>query len=500
MKRLFTILLSISVLFGCGQFSNGPAADICQIDELIRSGEYKAAEEAIKYRIATQSPSSEEIYNLNFRLDVMNRIRRDFNKNDSSVMAYIRERYPQVTAQEIAKWEAEGALECKIIDGQKLYFWNAARNLFRISKEAQSKQSGIQGRQSDDLDIFLGEYLPKVTKAAGPDYCKEGKAVMPVEMKVRYTITVPAGEVPEGEMIRVWMPYPRNNEKHKEIKLLSTSQPEYIISPESYVHRSIYMEKPASKENDAVFSYELRYKSYNKWFKFDPHKDIRPYDKESGLYRKYTAERKTHVIFTEDIKRITDSIVGNETNPYLKSVRIFDYIGKNYPWASAREYSTIENIPQYVINNRHGDCGQVGLLFITMARYAGIPARWQSGWMFHPGEVNLHDWAEAYYEGIGWVPVDQSFGHVYDAAYTKGAASEEEGRKAAEQNDDVYHFYTRGLDAYRYIVNDDFSGDFFPAKIHPRSETVDFQRGEVEWKGENLYFGRWKYKMEVEYL
>ena len=152
---------------------------------------------------------------------------------------------------------------------------------------------------------------------------------------------------------------------------------------------------------------------------------------------------------------------------------------------------------QYVIDNKHGDCGQVGLLFITMARYAGIPAKWQSGWMLHPGDVNLHDWAEAYYEGIGWVPVDQSFGHVYDRAYMKDAANEEEGRKAAEANDDVYHFYTRGLDAYRYIVNDDYSGDFFPAKIHPRSETVDFQRGEVEWKGENLYFGRWKYKMEV---
>ena len=484
MKKFFAILLSISVLYGCGQFSNNAFLGIEKIDQLIRDGEYTTAEEIIKLKIAADSLTKQEIYDLNFRMDVMNRIRKDFSKTDSSVIAYVKERYPDVTPQELAKWEAEGALECKIIDGQKKYFWNAARNLFRISKEAQAKQQGIQGRQSDDLDIFLADYLPKVTKAAGQAYCKEGKAVMPVTMKLRYTITVPAGEVPAGEMIRVWMPYPRNNEKHKDIKLLSTSQPEYIISPETYVHRSIYMEKPAQEDTDAVFSYDLVYTSYNKWFKFDPHKDIKPYDTNSELYKKYTAERETHVIFTEDIRRITDSIVGNEQNPYLKAVRIFDYIGKNYPWASAREYSTIENIPQYVLDNKHGDCGQVGLLFITMARYAGIPARWQSGWMLHPGDINLHDWAEAYYEGIGWVPVDQSFGLIGD-----------------ESNDDVYHYYTRGLDAYRYIVNDDYSGDFYPAKIHPRSETVDFQRGEVEWKGENLYFGRWKYKMEVlEYI
>ena len=484
MKKFFAILLSISVLYGCGQFSNNAFLGIEKIDQLIRDGEYTTAEEIIKLKIAADSLTKQEIYDLNFRMDVMNRIRKDFSKTDSSVIAYVKERYPDVTPQELAKWEAEGALECKIIDGQKKYFWNAARNLFRISKEAQAKQQGIQGRQSDDLDIFLADYLPKVTKATGQAYCKEGKAVMPVTMKLRYTITVPAGEVPAGEMIRVWMPYPRNNEKHKDIKLLSTSQPEYIISPETYVHRSIYMEKPAQEDTDADFSYDLVYTSYNKWFKFDPHKDIKPYDTNSELYKKYTAERETHVIFTEDIRRITDSIVGNEQNPYLKAVRIFDYIGKNYPWASAREYSTIENIPQYVLDNKHGDCGQVGLLFITMARYAGIPARWQSGWMLHPGDINLHDWAEAYYEGIGWVPVDQSFGLIGD-----------------ESNDDVYHYYTRGLDAYRYIVNDDYSGDFYPAKIHPRSETVDFQRGEVEWKGENLYFGRWKYKMEVlEYI
>ncbi|MBQ2133430.1 MAG: transglutaminase domain-containing protein, partial [Bacteroidales bacterium] len=235
MKKIIAIILSISVLYGCGQFSNNALLSIEKIDQLIRDGEYTTAEEIIKLKIAADSLTKQEIYDLNFRVDVMNRIRKDFSKTDSTVIAYIKERYPNVTPQELAKWEAEGALECKIIDGQKKYFWNAARNLFRISKEAQEKQQGIQGRQSDELDIFLADYLPKVTKAAGSAYCKEGKAVMPVTMKLRYTITVPAGEVPAGEMIRVWMPYPRNNEKHKNIKLLSTSQPEYIISPETYV-------------------------------------------------------------------------------------------------------------------------------------------------------------------------------------------------------------------------------------------------------------------------
>ena len=50
------------------------------------------------------------------------------------------------------------------------------------------------------------------------------------------------------------------------------------------------------------------------------------------------------------------------------------------------------------------------------------------------------------------------------------------------------------------VVNEDFSGEFFPTKIYLRSETVDFQRGEVEWKGGNLYFNNWDHHMAVQYL
>ena len=91
----------------------------------------------------------------------------------------------------------------------------------------------------------------------------------------------------------------------------------------------------------------------------------------------------------------------------------------------------------------------------------------------HPGNINLHDWAEVYFEGQGWVPVDQSFGRV----------------KSAKGNDNAYFFYTKGLDAYRMIVNQDISAPFYPTKIYPRSETVDFQRGEEWMRVSNT---RWK--------
>ena len=130
----------------------------------------------------------------------------------------------------------------------------------------------------------------------------------------------------------------------------------------------------------------------------------------------------------------------------------------------------------------HGDCGIKTLAFITLARYNGIPARWESGLMLHPGSWNLHDWGEAYFEGVGWVPIDQSFG-LTDS-----------------DDEDVKWFFFGGNDAYHFIVNSDYGQPLYPAKIYPRSETVDFQRGEVEWKGGNLYFDKWDYNIDVEYL
>jgi hypothetical protein len=68
------------------------------------------------------------------------------------------------------------------------------------------------------------------------------------------------------------------------------------------------------------------------------------------------------------------------------------------------------------------------------------------------------------------------------------------------EDEDMKWFYLGGMDAYRLIFNDAFSRPFSPPKEHHRSETVDSQRGEVEWEGGNLYFDQWDWNMEWELL
>lgn len=410
----------------------------------------------------------------------LHRIRLDFNKKKEDILPFISRYYPEVNDSMLINWEKDHSLEMMEIDGEKWYFRNAARNLFRINPEAKRRMIEKDGETPlSGYEAVNALHVPDVIASLEGSAATQTK---PLNIKVKYTLTVDAGAVKEGELVRCWLPYPReDNPRQKEVRLLSANPSNYLLSPNEYKHRSIYLEKIKVDDEPVVFEVEYSYTSAAEWFNLTPD-SIRPYNIDSPIYKEYTQERDSHVRFSKRLRQLADSIRGEETNPYRIVRKTFNYINDNYPWASAREYSTIPNIPEYVVENGHGDCGQVSLLFITLCRINGIPAKWQSGFMMHPQGVNLHDWAEVWYEGIGWVPVDQSFG-------IPEFATDEKSR----------YFFANGIDAYRMVVNDDYSVPLFPEKKHIRSETVDFQRGEVETEKENLYFNQWDWHLDVSY-
>ncbi|MDE6043600.1 MAG: C40 family peptidase, partial [Muribaculaceae bacterium] len=109
------------------------------------------------------------------------------------------------------------------------------------------------------------------------------------------------------------------------------------------------------------------------------------------------------------------------------------------------------------------------------------PARWESGWMMHPGELNYHDWAEVYFQGVGCVPVDCSFGRYENAADPR-----------------TRNFYSHGMDAYRLAANSGVCGPLVPEKRFVRSETVDQQAGELECSKGNIFYPGFRRRMRVE--
>lgn len=442
-----------SNLIGEGRFS--------QLDSLLEEAEPGASEQ--------------ELRAIDSLREVMRRLRIEFCYNEGQILSRIRQRVSDtVSPEQIRRWEKSGRLEMRRIDSRKRYFSRSVGNLILLAPELE----GLRRIDSSEIG-FRERHAARVIAATD----SLGMCTNPVTMTIRYTLVVEPDAVPEGDTIRCWLPYPQEGlPRQTGVELISAWPERYVVAPKGTPQRSICFEQPARRDSATVFRLAFRVTTRAQYF--DPEelsKRVEPYDTLSEVYRKYTAQRPPHLVFSERIERKARELAGGETDPVRIVSRIYDWID-DIPWAGAIEYGVIPNIPEYVLDAGHGDCGQVSLLLIAMLRSVGIPARWESGWMLHPGHVGLHDWGSVYYEGVGWVPLDISFGKL-----------------AASADPAVRDFYKTGMDSYRLVVNSDYGYPFDPPKRHMRSEPVDFQRGEAETSERNLYFDEWDYHMDVTY-
>jgi len=67
-----------------------------------------------------------------------------------------------------------------------------------------------------------------------------------------------------------------------------------------------------------------------------------------------------------------------------------------------------------ILKDREGDCNEHTLLFVALARQAGLPARMVAGIVFLEGKFYYHAWAEAFVGGVGdgWIALDPVFGQL----------------------------------------------------------------------------------------
>lgn len=401
---------------------------------------------------------------------IMGRIRKDFTMTPEEGLKQIKAKMPNVTQEQIAKWKRDSKIEYMVIDGKEWWFRKSVRNLWLLADELKEDHDAEKWETYNTRRRY---YLEAMQSPADANGLRDWRHIV-----VRFYLDVNADAIPAGETLRVWMPFPYQNLRQRNIKLESSNYP--VTYSEGSKHHTVYMEAKTEKGKPTHFEYTFSYDVAERHIAQDDLLAmLEPYDKNSAEYKEFTGNYPPHIVITDDTRALAREIVEGETNPVLQASKIFNWISSRYPWAGAREYSTIKNMPEYVMANGHGDCGQVALMYITLVRSLGIPARWESGWMLHPDEINWHDWAETYFEGIGWVPTDQSF-----------------GRSAV--GTPMNNYYATGIDVYRMASNEAIGDKLSPEKKFIRSETVDFQPGEVEWSKGNLYYDTWKSHLEVK--
>jgi transglutaminase-like putative cysteine protease len=116
----------------------------------------------------------------------------------------------------------------------------------------------------------------------------------------------------------------------------------------------------------------------------------------------------------ERIRATARLIVGRVTDP-RRAVELLN----RWVYENVDKQITV-SVPSavQVLETRRGDCNEHTVLFVALARAAGIPARTAAGLVHLNGRFFYHAWPEVYLRG--WVAVDPTFGQFpADAAHLR---------------------------------------------------------------------------------
>lgn len=456
---------------------------VLQATDLMKAGQFKEAEALLAASTNAGAPEAQRARGET--LDILHRIRFEYSLDAEGLLAAVRKSVPDATAAELERWTQESHSRYRIIDGRKLFFRREAGNLFLFSKQAQARRAHA-GKAPAAPEWKLLDHLKAVVEEAE----RTGKTeVQPVHHTVTHTLTIHSNApgIKTGALVRVWLPFPQEYRQQHAVNLLRASpEPKFVAlnavdgnPPGGAPQRTVYFEQRVEDPAKPLqFQEVFEYTSYAYYPKLEESR-VQPLPPD--WYGACLGERPPHIVFTPEMRQEVSRIVGTETNALAKARKIFRWVSAHVPWNAEDEYCTIPSFALKGFTARRGDCGVQNTVFITLCRIAGIPARWQSGFETKPGTSwGMHDWSEIYIAPWGWLPADASYGVKHSA------------------DPRIAEFYCGHQDSYRMIVSLDWGRELVPPKESLRSEPADFQRGEVEVDGRNLYYDQWDYTMQIK--
>ena len=412
------------------------------IAHLKGAGQLSLAKELINRRLAGNLPAM-----LRERLETEARFLDDMPANypltREQLVAEMRERVADFEEKELDEFLCRGLLDLICVDGVVRFHEDTVASLLKTQPELNARAKPPYDSDRSKLDAVI------LRMQQGPRLFR---------YRLRATMSIRAWK--PDTLYRIHLPLAARSMQQGAAQDITAWEPILSMDAEDAPQRTAYMESNAESVW-LEFTVEQRPRyvdALNEGISGVVYPQARP-----GL-REDLAEQLPHIAFTPYLRSLAAELSGNEKDPVRLARKFYDYVTENVIYAYQRPYRLIEGGAEYTAVNLRGDCGLQALLFITLCRISGIPARWQSGLYAAPGDVGSHDWAEFYSERLGWLPVDCSFG---GAAYRMGSKFR-------------HDFYFGNLDPWRMVANRQYYGPFIPDKNFRRADPYDNQRGEVE--------------------
>lgn len=438
------------------------------IARLIAYGELKLAVDVIDRRLEKRIP---EIMKERLRIEkeILAQLPAEYPYSREEALQKLQGTFRDFREEEFQELLLDGAFEWIYLNGEMHLKDNFIANLVKTREELAERVLDsvmIEGKWENFR--MLDQAIEKM-KSQDAVSCR---------FRIRNTITIHPDKERPGKWIQVQLPLPLEYSQVADVKLISSSPAGAKIAPAQCAQRTICFEGvyPAGQEFSVEYEFETRVRYWD--WKQPTSTDWQHYGFDvPGMQMLPTgedlSEQLPHIEFTPYLKAMVQEAIGVETEPLKKAKAIYDYITTRVMYSFVRGYFQIPRHVTYIASGMKGDCGLQALLFITMCRIAGIPARWQSGLYTNPLTIGNHDWALFYIEEYGWMYADCSFG---GAAYRAGDLER-------------WEFYFGNLEPYRLPAACVYQADFCFPKKYLRSDPYDNQNGEVEYEDQGLFSG-----------
>lgn len=440
------------------------------IGRLIAYGDYERAERVIRMRLEKDIPELLR-QRLFLELEILKRIPADHPYTWEEAVREGKKAFRDFSEEELSRLLDEGALEWIYLEGKIRVKDDFVANLIKTREELAPRVLCREALEAKWANFRLLDEVIGKMKEAGTVRCR---------FRIRSTLALHADKERPGTQIQVQLPVPIEDAQVKAFKLAAVSPDCGRLAPERAAQRTVCFET----EHRAGQKYTVEYFFETEMAYWDWRKALEQEERgcqadggaEAGhpagenRFDAYLSEQLPHIRFTPYLKALVQEVAGEEQSPLKKAKRIYDYITTHVMYSFVRSYFTIPQQVEFTALNRKGDCGLQALLFITMCRIAGIPARWQSGLYATPLSIGCHDWAQFYLEPYGWLYADCSFG---GAAYRAGELER-------------WEFFFGNLDPYRLPAASCYQADFAWKKQYLRDDPYDNQMGEAEYEDGGL--------------
>lgn len=421
------------------------------IQRYITSGDHVSAQRLIDrtLRAATQP---ELTARLRVERERLNRLPEEYPHTIPETKAQFREEWPTMTDADFQALLDAGRIDWRNLNGEPHCSARALESCRLYPAEAP------------------GLTPPPPDPAWRTDMLRRMRTESGLSSRITIRATIRPTRPSTGEHIQAWLPIPSPRFQQSEVELLEYT-PGGVPGPPDAPQRTIYWEDTRRD----TFSVTYRYRVRAPWV--DP--DTLICDPVQPSF--CLDEQPPHILFTPFLRDLAARVTRGCATPLQRARAIYDYVTGSVDYRYQPAYFQLPPIASMCASQLRGDCGVMAVLFITLCRLSGVPARWQSGLWVEPGHAGNHDWAMFYIAPHGWLWADPSFGSA-----------------ARRQGDSLRRaHYFGNLDPCRMAANHAFAAPLSPPDPAWRADPTDNQRGEMTVDGAGLRAGEMERDAEV---